>query len=83
MSITERVNGAQDMKKLHAQLTTARTQKQERHAQMELFQVRIAEVIVREEEAKTYVAQTQAECARLISGEIEVQALDSLKEKTM
>jgi hypothetical protein len=35
------------------------------------------------EEAKTYMAQTQAECARLISDEIAVQALDTLKEKTM
>jgi hypothetical protein len=39
-------------------------------------------VIAWVEEAKTYMAQTQAECARLINDEIAVQTLDSLKENT-
>jgi hypothetical protein len=38
MSITEHVKGAQDMKKLQAELTTAQTQKKERQAQMEPLQ---------------------------------------------
>jgi predicted nucleic acid-binding Zn-ribbon protein len=83
MSIMERVKGAQDMKKLQAELTTAQMQKKERQAQMEPLQERVAEVIAQAEEAKTYMAQTQAECAGLISDEIAVQTVDTLKEKTV
>jgi predicted nucleic acid-binding Zn-ribbon protein len=83
MSITEHIKGAQDMKKLQAELTTAQTQKKEHQAQMEPLQERVAEVIAQEEEAKTYMAQTQAECTGLISDEIAVQTVDTLKEKTM
>jgi uncharacterized coiled-coil DUF342 family protein len=83
MSITERVKGVQDMKKLQAELTTAQTQKKECQAQMEPLQERVAEVIAQAEEAKTYMAQTQAECAGLISDEIAVQTVDTLKEKTV
>jgi predicted nucleic acid-binding Zn-ribbon protein len=82
MSITERVKGAQDMKKLQAELITAQTQKKECQAQMEPLQERATEVIAQAEEAKTYMAQTQAECARMVSDEIAVQILDALKEKT-
>jgi hypothetical protein len=35
------------------------------------------------EEAKMNMAQTQAECARMVSDEIAVQVLDTLKEKTV
>jgi hypothetical protein len=42
----------------------------------------VAEVIAQAEEAKTHIAQTQAECAGLISDEIAVQIVDTLKEKT-
>jgi hypothetical protein len=70
------------MKKLQAELTTVQTLKKERQAQMEPLQERVAEVIAQAEEAKTHIAQTQAECAGLISDEIAVQIVDTLKEKT-
>jgi hypothetical protein len=82
MAITERVKGAQDMKKLQAELTTVQTWKKERQAQMEPLQERVAEVIAQAEEAKTLIAQTQAECVGLINDEIAVQIVDTLKEKT-
>jgi predicted nucleic acid-binding Zn-ribbon protein len=82
MSITEHVKGAQDMKKLQAELTTAQTQKKECQAQMEPLQEWVAEFIAQEEEAKTHIAQTQAECTGLISDEIAVQIVDTIKEKT-
>jgi hypothetical protein len=81
MSIMERVKGVQDMKKLQEELTTAQTQKKERESQMELLQERKVKFIAQEEESKTYMAQTQVECARLISNKISVQELDTLKEK--
>jgi predicted nucleic acid-binding Zn-ribbon protein len=83
MSITERIKGAQDMKKLQAELTIAQTQKKEHQAQMEPFQEWVAEVLAQAEEAKTHIAQTQAECTELISDEIAVQIVDTLKEKTV
>jgi len=49
---------------------------------MEPFQEREVEVISHAEEAKTYMAQTQEECERMVSDEIAVQILDSLKENT-
>jgi peptidoglycan hydrolase CwlO-like protein len=70
------------MKKLQAELTTAQTQKQERQAQMEPLQEWVAEVLAQAEEAKEHIAQTQAECVELISDEIAVQIVDTLKEKT-
>jgi chromosome segregation ATPase len=82
MPITEHVKGAQDMKKLQAELTTVQTLKKECQAQMEPLQERVAEVIAQVEEAKTHIAQTQAECAGLISDEIAAQIVDTLKEKT-
>jgi predicted nucleic acid-binding Zn-ribbon protein len=82
MSIMERVKRAQDMKKLQAELTVAQTHKKERRAQMEPLQERAAEVITQAEGAKTYMAQTQAECAKMVNDEIAVQVLDALKEKT-
>jgi chromosome segregation ATPase len=80
--ITERVKGTQDMKRLQAELITAQTQKQERQAQMEPLQERVAEVLAQAEEAKTQIAQTQEECAGLISDEVAVQVVDTIKEKT-
>jgi peptidoglycan hydrolase CwlO-like protein len=70
------------MKRLQAELITVQTQKQERQAQMEPLQERVAEVLAQVEEAKTQIAQTQAECVELISDEIAVQTVDTLKEKT-
>jgi hypothetical protein len=49
---------------------------------MELLQERAAEVIVQTKDAKKNMAQTQAECAGIVSDEIVVQVLDALKEKT-
>jgi hypothetical protein len=49
---------------------------------MEPLQEWVAEVLAQEEEAKAQIAQTQAECVELISDEIPVQIVDTLKEKT-
>jgi hypothetical protein len=70
------------MKRLQVELNTTQTQKQERQAQMEPLQEWVAEVLAQEEEAKAHIAQTQEECVELISDEIAVQIVDTLKEKT-
>jgi peptidoglycan hydrolase CwlO-like protein len=82
MSIIEHVKGAQDMKRLLAELTTAQTHKHECQTQMEPLQERVEEVLAQAEEAKAQITQTQAECVELISDEIAVQIVDILKEKT-
>jgi len=82
MSITKHMKGVQDIKKLHAELTTAQTQKQECHAQMEPLQEWVAEVLAQAEEAKTHIAQTQEECMELVSDKNAAQIVDTLKEKT-
>jgi peptidoglycan hydrolase CwlO-like protein len=69
------------MKRFQAELTTVQTQKQERHAQMEPLQEKVAEVLEQAEEAKAQIAQTQEECVELISDEIADQIVDTLKEK--
>jgi hypothetical protein len=69
MSITERVKGAQDMKKLQEELIVAQTQKKERQAQMEPLQEWAAEVITQAEDEKNNIAQTQAKWAEMISDE--------------
>jgi hypothetical protein len=56
MSITERVKGVQDMKKLREELTTVEMQKKECQAQTKPLQERVEKVISQEEEAKTYMA---------------------------
>jgi hypothetical protein len=48
---------------------------------MEPLQEWIVEVLAQEEVAKTYIAQNQAECVELISDEIAVEIVDTLKEK--
>jgi hypothetical protein len=50
---------------------------------MEPLQEWVVEVLAQGEEAKTQIAQTQAECVELISNEIAVHTVDTLKEKTM
>jgi uncharacterized coiled-coil DUF342 family protein len=50
---------------------------------MEPLQERVAEVLAQEEEAKTQIAQTQEECVELVSDEVAVQIVDTLKEKTV
>jgi hypothetical protein len=70
------------MKKLQAELIIVQMQKQEHQAQMEPLQERVAEVLEQEEEAKTHIAQTQQECEGLISDEVAVQVVDTIKEKT-
>jgi hypothetical protein len=48
---------------------------------MEPLQELATEVIAQEEEEKKNMAQTQAECTKMIWEEITVQVLDALKEK--
>jgi hypothetical protein len=80
--IPERVKGMQEMKKMQAELITAQTQKQERQAQIEPLQEWVAEILAQAEGAKTQIAQTQTECAGLLSDEVAVQVVDTIKEKT-
>jgi hypothetical protein len=70
------------MKKMQAELITAQTQKQERQAQIEPLQEQVAAILAQAEGAKTQIAQTQAECARLLSDEVTVQVVDTIKKKT-
>jgi hypothetical protein len=70
------------MKKLQVKLTTAQTLKMEHQAQMELLQERVEEFIAQVEESKTHMTQTQKDCVGLISDEIAVHIVDTLKEKT-
>jgi hypothetical protein len=42
----------------------------------------VAEVLAQAEVVKTQIAQTQAECAGLISDEVAAQVVDTIKEKT-
>jgi formylmethanofuran dehydrogenase subunit C len=50
---------------------------------MEPFQEWVVEVLARAEEVKTQKSQSQVECTELISDEIAVQIVDTLKEKTV
>jgi hypothetical protein len=50
---------------------------------MELLQEWVVEILAQEEEAKEKIAQIQVECVELISEEIAVQIVDTLKEKTV
>jgi hypothetical protein len=50
---------------------------------MEPLQERVANVLAQAEEAKTHITQTQVECAGLISHEVAVQVVDTIKEKTV
>ena len=49
---------------------------------MESLQEWVAQVLAQAEEDKERIAQTQAECVEMISDEIEIQIVDTLKEKT-
>jgi hypothetical protein len=49
---------------------------------MEPLQERVEKFITQEEEANILIAQTQEECIGLISDEILIQIVDTLKEKT-
>jgi hypothetical protein len=49
---------------------------------MKPLQERVAEILAQEEEAKTQISQTQAECVELINDKILVQTVDTLKDKT-
>jgi peptidoglycan hydrolase CwlO-like protein len=70
------------MKRLQAEIITAQTQKHEWQDQMELLQEWVEEVLAQAEESKAHIAQTQEKCMELISIEIAVQIVDTLKEKT-
>jgi chromosome segregation ATPase len=80
--IPERVKGTQELKKMQAELITAQTQKQERQAQIEPLQERVAEVLAQAEADRTQMAQTQAECTGLLSDEVVIQVVETIKEKT-
>jgi hypothetical protein len=56
--IPERVKGTKEMKKIQVELITTQTHKQERQAQIEPLQERVAEVLAQAEVARTYMAQT-------------------------
>ena len=71
------------MKKLQEEIITAQMQKQEHQDQMEPLQEQVVEVLLHEEEAKTQIAQTHAKCAGLITNEVVVQVVDTIKEKTV
>jgi hypothetical protein len=49
---------------------------------MEPLQEWVAEVLAKAKESKSHIAQTQAKCMELISEEIAVQIVDTLKERT-
>jgi hypothetical protein len=72
----------QELKKIQAELITAQTQKQERQAQIEPLQERVAEVLAQVEEARNQTTQTQLECTGLMSEEVAAQTVDTIKEKT-
>jgi hypothetical protein len=59
------------------------TQKQERHAQMDPLQEKVAEVLAQAEEAKTQIAQTQKDCVGLLSDKVAVQVMETIKDKTV
>jgi hypothetical protein len=82
MPIIERVKVAQDMKKLQVKLIAAQTEKKECQDQMEPLQEQEKNIIAHAEEAKTNLARTQAECARMVNDDIALQVLDALKENT-
>jgi peptidoglycan hydrolase CwlO-like protein len=50
---------------------------------MESLQEQVEEVLAQVEEAKAHITQTQEECVELISDDITVQIVDTLKEKTV
>ena len=57
--IPELVKGTQELKKLHAELLTAQTQKQEWQAQIEPLQEWITTVLEKAKEARTQSTWTQ------------------------
>jgi DNA repair exonuclease SbcCD ATPase subunit len=73
MSITERLKGTQDMKKLQTELKTVQTKKQERQAELEPLQEQATQMIAQLEEEKKSMAQAQTEGATLMQEEITTQ----------
>jgi hypothetical protein len=51
-------------------------------AQIEPLQERVAEVLAQAEADRAQMAQTQAECAGLLSDEVVIQVVETIKEKT-
>jgi len=66
MSITECMEGTQDMKKLQSKLKIVQTNKKERQAELEPLQEQAAQMIVVLEEENKSMAQAQTEGATLI-----------------
>jgi len=58
------------------------TQKQEHQAQIEPLQEWVVEILAQAEGAKTQIAQTRTKCAGLLSNEVAVQVVETIKEKT-
>ena len=50
---------------------------------MEPLQEQVAEVLAQAEEAKIQITQTQVECVGLLSDEVAVQVVDTIKDKTV
>jgi hypothetical protein len=74
MSITERLKGNQDLKKLQADLKAAQMQKQERQVEVEPLQEKAVQMIVQlEEEKRNMVQGAQTESTTLIQEEITMQ----------
>jgi hypothetical protein len=83
MSITERLKGTQDMKKLQAELKVAETQKHEIQVQMEPLQDQAMHMITQLEEEKSNMVQAQIECVVMIQEDITMQALEVFTEKVV
>jgi hypothetical protein len=58
------------------------TQKHEQQAQIEPLQEWVAEVLAQEEVDRAQMAQTHAECIGLLSDEVVIQVVKTIKEKT-
>jgi hypothetical protein len=82
MSITKRMKGTQDMKKLLSELKTTHTKKQQRQAELEPHQEKAAQMIMHFEEEKKNMTQAQMECTTLIQEDIIVRSMEALTENT-
>jgi chromosome segregation ATPase len=83
MSITERLKGNQDMKKLQADLNATQRQKHERQEEVEPLQEKVVQLIVQLEEEKRNMEQAQTEGTTLIQEEITMQSVEALTGRVM
>jgi hypothetical protein len=68
---------------MHSELITAQTQKQERQAQIEPLQEQVAEVLTHADANRAQMVQTHAKCIGLLSDEVVIQVVKTIKEKTV